>query len=142
MTKTKQERRARPNGETASPFNSPLDFFQLCGAIAKVQASGWQQVVRMNQEYLEFLNRRLERDRELATDLADRKDPAEAWAAWAAFYQAAQRDYSEEVDRLTELYANGARAATADIQQQLEETAAMAMNSAFAATSATKSEAV
>lgn len=100
MTKTKQGHGARPNGQTASPFNSPLNFLQLLGTITKAQASGWQQVVRMNQEYLEFLNQRLERDRELSTDLADKKDPAEAWSALVEFYQTAQRDYAAEVDRL------------------------------------------
>lgn len=141
MTKTKQRHGARPDGPTALPFNSPLNFHQLFGTTAKAQASGWQQVVRMNQECLEFLNRRLERDRDLFTGLADMKDPAEAWSAWVEFYQTAQRDYAEEARRLTELCADGARAATSDIQQQFEETVAVATNGALAAASATKAEA-
>ncbi len=138
MTKTKQRHAARPDGPTALPFNSPLNFHQLFGTTAKAQASGWQQVVRMNQDCLEFLNRRLERDRDLFTDLAEMKDPAEAWVE---FYQTAQRDYAEEARRLTELYAGGARAATADIQQHFEETVAVATNGALAAASAAKAEA-
>lgn len=141
MTKTKQRHGARPNGPTASSFNSPLNFHQLFGTTAKAQASGWQQIVRMNKECLEFLNRRLERDRDLFTDLAEMKDPAEAWSAWVEFYQTAQRDYAEEARRLTELYAGGARAATADIQQHFEETVAVATNGALAAASAAKAEA-
>ena len=141
MTRTKQGRGARPNGPTALPFNSPLNFHQLFGTTAKAQASGWQQVVRMNRECLEFLNRRLERDHDLFTDLADMKDPAEAWSAWVEFYQTAQRDYAEQSRRLTELCADGARATTADIQQQFEETVVVATNGALASASATKAEA-
>ena len=60
MTKTKQRHGARPNGPTASPFNSPLNFHQLFGTTAKAQASGWQKMVQTNQECLEFLNLRLD----------------------------------------------------------------------------------
>ena len=69
------------------------------------------------------------------------KDPAEAWSAWVEFNQTAQRDYAEEARRLTELYADGARAATSDIQQQFDETVAVATNGTLAAASATKAEA-
>ena len=140
MSKAKQGHKERPDGPAASPFNSLLNLHQLFGTTAKAQASGWQQMVWMNQKCLEFLNQRLEQDRELVTDLADMKDPAEAWSVWVEFYQTAQRDYAEETRRLAERYADSAQAATAAIQQQFDEMLAVARNGTLAAASATKAE--
>lgn len=56
-----------------------------------------------NREWLDFVNRRLTRDAELAQCLGGCKCPNDVWHAYAEFWQVAARDYQAEFAELTRL---------------------------------------
>lgn len=135
MTRTKPMSGTRPDGPATSMAGSPLTYHQMFGPAARAQADGLKQLVRITHAHLEFLARRLDRDSGLVSDLATVTTPAEALPVLTTFLQAAQQDYVEEVRQVMEVWTDGARAATADIQHQIQEAVATATNDALAASS-------
>ena len=100
---------------------------QLFHAGAHAHARGVERMLQMGQEYLSFVSRRLEREREFIEELADVENPGETIGFWNAFIEKAQKEYTEEWQRMLGLWTDGARETPADMHRQFEDTVGAAL---------------
>ncbi|MEM8755882.1 MAG: phasin family protein [Pseudomonadota bacterium] len=122
--------RTAPKSNGQDLFRTPIAPFDLepmiaanqrgLQAVAEAQSHMFRRLTKMNSELFGFIDRRLERDREAAKELAGCKSPQEAVEVCARFTEAAIKDYSEEAGLIAGLYADQAREAMEDAQHQVE----------------------
>ena len=118
----------------ASEFTSMIAPFDLepvfaanqrgLKAAAEAQAHLFARLTKVNTELFSFVDRRLQRDREVARDLANCATPQEAAELCARFAESAIHDYSEEAGVLARICAEDAREAFEDAKHQVETTLA------------------
>lgn len=65
---------------------------QLFHAGAHAHARGMERMLDLGQEYLSFVSRRLEREREFLEELAEVENPGETIGFWNAFIEKAQKE--------------------------------------------------
>ena len=119
---------ARPD-RGAQPF--PVPPFDAAGLIETNQRAmraalaaqnhGFQHMARIGTSVLEFVQRRLQHDAELAQRLGTVKEPQEAYSACHDFLDVAVREYSHEFSELATLYVDQTREAMQDAERQVDE---------------------
>ena len=100
---------------------------RLFRAFTELQAGGLERMVRMSEEMMRFVDRRLQSDRALLDSFSAPPDPARAIEAWNTFLEGAMRDYADEYQRLMRLFAQEAGAATSELQAQLRDAVSAAV---------------
>ena len=90
-----------------APEAGPLRLERVLRPGAEASAAIMDRALRMNRLSLDFLGRRVERDRRLVLDLSDIGHPERALGALAEFCMTAQREYAEQILAMTDLVANG-----------------------------------
>jgi hypothetical protein len=123
---------ARPN-LGAQPFPVPVPPFDAAQLIETnqramhaalaAQSHGFQHMARIGTSVLEFVQRRLQHDAELAQRLGTAKAPQEAYAAYHDFLDVAAKEYSHEFAELATLYVDQTREAMQEAERQVDELA-------------------
>lgn len=90
-------------------------------AAAEAQSHMLARMTKTSSEFFDFVNRRLAKDRSAAKEFSRCQTPQDLVAAYAAFVEAATKDYSEEISLLAGSYADQAREVMEDAQLQVEE---------------------
>ena len=96
-------------------------------AALEAQNHGFQHMARIGTSVLEFVQRRLQHDAELAQRLGSVKAPQEAYAACHDFVDTAIEEYSAEFSELATLYVDQTREAMHDAERRVDELARPAM---------------
>ena len=92
-------------------------------AALEAQNHGLQHAARIGTSMFEFLQRRLQRDAELAQRLGSVKAPQDAYEAYHDFFDLAVREYSDEFSALATLYADQTKEVMQDAERQVGEMA-------------------
>lgn len=96
-------------------------------AFADAHGHFFASMAKMNQEIAGFVERRMEHDRMILTQLASCKSPQEAMSVWGSFVQTAANHYAEEMRTMTALGFDHAREVAEEVQHEMSEaTGAMA----------------
>ena len=112
MTATDRAACGRPDGEAPAWMDAFVAGpFARNGAFARFD--GFERMVRVSQEHLAFVSRRLDRDREVAARLASASSPVDLPAIWGEFFETARREYAEEAPRLLSCWLQPAAEAQA-----------------------------
>jgi hypothetical protein len=90
-------------------------------AAAEAQDHMLRRVSAMSDEVFRFLDRRLERDREVVRELSSCRSPQDAVALYGQYFEETMKQYSEEMGLLAGLYSDQAREALEDAQHQIED---------------------
>ncbi len=122
---------ARPKGYSENPMQmyiAPLNFetavvasqryFKVAG---EAQTNILKRMALMNEEVLNFMDRRLAKDRKAASDLSRCQTPQEMADVCTKFANAALTDYSEEIGVLASAMTEQAQALAEDFQYQIQE---------------------
>jgi hypothetical protein len=80
-------------------------------AALEVQSQGFQHMAKIGTSVLEFVQRRLQHDVELAQRLGTARAPQDAYAAYTDFFDVAVKEYSSEFSELATLYVDQAEEA-------------------------------
>ena len=78
-------------------------------------------VVALSNEWQDFVGRRMTEEFALLQRLGASRSPEQVWAAYAAFWQKAAEDYSEEFGRAAKLSGGLMNRSMASMQRQTEE---------------------
>ena len=115
------------SAEMATAPVAPLDLEPMLAAnqrnvqaMAEAQTHLIQRFSKMNAEMFNFINRRLERDRAAAREMATCKNAQEAAEGYASFAETAMKDYSEEFGVIAGIFADQTREVIEDAQHQVE----------------------
>ncbi len=92
-------------------------------AALEAQGHGFRHMARIGSSVLDFVQRRLQHDAELAQRLGTVKAPQEAYEAYHDFFDVAAREYSDEFSELATLYVDQTREAMEDAERQVGEIA-------------------
>lgn len=92
-------------------------------AALAAQSHGFQHMAKIGTSVLEFVQRRLQHDAELAEKLGTAKAPQDAYSAYHDFFDVAVREYSTEFSELATLYVDQTREAMHDAERQVDELA-------------------
>jgi len=110
----------------SSAATAPFDLTPMLAAgesgaraFAEAQTSMLTRMVEMNREMLDFVGRRLERDRETSRRMAKCQSLSEAGDLYSDFVQGMMRDYTEEMGALAGLCAEQARTMMGEMQAQM-----------------------
>ena len=115
----------------AQPFTAmPLDATRLIEnnqramqAALAAQSQGFQHMAKIGTSVLEFVQRRLQHDAELAQRLGTAKAPQDAFTAYTDFFDVAVREYSSEFSELATIYVDQTCEALQDAEHQAERQA-------------------
>jgi len=86
---------------------------------AELQQHMMQRMASVNEELLDFVNRRLETDRRTASEMASSKSMSDAFTIYSGFLQQMMRDYADETGRIASLWAEQARETVTEMQTQM-----------------------
>ncbi|WP_138471088.1 hypothetical protein [Poseidonocella sp. HB161398] len=120
MARESHSRAGRPEGPTAWPYSDIAR--NRHSSVARFWTSGLERLIRMQQDYLAFVSRRLERDYELAAELAELRLPIVAPSLLNEFCETARSDYAEEVRRLAGMYMDNVGETPSDLRQEIAKT--------------------
>lgn len=90
-------------------------------AMVEAQQHLIDRIATMNREIADFVERRLEHDRETLQDLGSCKTPQEAMVVWGKFVETASRQYADEMGTLASLTVDQAHEAVEDVQNEIRE---------------------
>ena len=90
-------------------------------AALEAQNHGFQHIAKIGTSVLDFVQRRLQHDAELAQRLGTAKAPQDAYAAYHDFLDTAIEEYSAEFSTLATLYVDQTREAMHDAERQVDE---------------------
>jgi hypothetical protein len=124
-------------GKTATPDHgtlpSPVPPFDAARMIEtnqramqaalEAQNHGFQNMAKIGSSVLEFVQRRLQHDAELAQRLGTAKAPQDAYEAYHDFVDTAIEEYSAEITALASLYVDQTREAIRDAERSVDELA-------------------
>jgi hypothetical protein len=92
-------------------------------AALEAQGHGFKHMAKIGSSVLDFVQRRLQRDAELAQKLGSVKAPQDAYVAYHDFFDTAIEEYSAEFSALATLYVDQTREAMHDAERQVDEIA-------------------
>ncbi|MEM7497953.1 MAG: phasin family protein [Pseudomonadota bacterium] len=118
---TKSNGAQAPNGAASLPDFAAMTLGGERGieAVAEAQEHVIQRMARLNREVANFVQRRLEHDRETVASLAACRSPAEAMGVWSAFFSTASQQYSEAFASVAGITAAQARDAAEDLSHEM-----------------------
>lgn len=117
----------RTNGkeESAFPVFDPAEFTKLSNRNMEVATRAarayFNGAARLNQEMIGFVNDRVKKDMETARALITSKSSSDAFAAQAAFFEHAIRDYANEASKVMHLAADIARETLTPVEEGAQE---------------------
>jgi hypothetical protein len=79
------------------------------------------RITTVNRELFRFLNRRMEKDRELVGQLGKCQSPEDIMGVYTNFFEVAMKQYAEEMGQLAKLYARQTKETVEDAQHQVDE---------------------
>lgn len=89
----------------------------------ELQQHMMQRMANVNEELLDFVNRRLETDRRTASEMASCKSMSDAFTVYSGFLQQMMRDYADESGRIASLWAEQTRETVTEMQSQMGRSA-------------------
>lgn len=132
MTAAKQTP-ARPDGPadpTSGPHAKPVAGHGLLDAAFEAQANSLRGLIETWQRHLGFVAHRLDRNRELISDLASARAAPDMSSILVSYAATAQTEYWEEMKRALNQSAKRAQEATETAQEQVRELAKIAAETA------------
>ncbi|MEZ5715872.1 MAG: phasin family protein [Paracoccaceae bacterium] len=110
----------RPAAPSLDPATA-LDINQrLLAAASQAQTHAFERLMDMGQNYLAFIGHRIERDIQLAADLAAAQTPSDIAPVWSAYFGTARQEYLDAFQTLLGQYAEGVSETAADLQHQID----------------------
>ncbi|MEL7139104.1 MAG: phasin family protein [Pseudomonadota bacterium] len=126
MSTTKGSNRSASNGAGMRAAGVP-DFAAMTlggerslKAMATAHSRMIGRMARMNRACADFLERRLEHDRQTVMELADCRSPQEVAGVWTRFASTAAAQYAENFGAVASLAAEQGHEALADMRGEIE----------------------
>ena len=92
-----------------------------------MQEHFFKQIISMNREYYKFIERRLEKDRQVLKSLGNCNCPGDVMKVYGQFFETAAKNYSDEFSRIASLYEKQVEEAVEDVKQQVDQTTMAAL---------------